>query len=71
MAKTIAEIGGLQFPTKSAALSHFRAMLHRHAVGSIIPDPDAAEFAWLLERHQEVHDKIASGVKQFAQRALL
>lgn len=62
------EIGGLTFPTKGAALEHFRQMLYRYAIGETIPDPDATELIWLLERHPEVDDKIGCGVARFSVR---
>jgi hypothetical protein len=72
MAKIIAvELGGLLFPSKSAAMAHFRNMLHRNPVNGIIPDPDASELASLLERHPEVADKIGSGISHFSVRNAL
>ena len=62
------EIGPLSFPSKSAASEHFRTMLYRHGVGSYIPDPDASELGWLLERHPEYGEKLGPGIKGFRVR---
>jgi hypothetical protein len=71
MAKIAIEVGGLTFPTKSAAAEHFRQMLYRHDVDSQIPDPDSTELGWLLERHPEFHDKIGCGIERFSVRNAL
>lgn len=46
-------------------------MLYRHAVGARIPDPDAAELGWLLERHPEFRDKLGAGIDYFSVRNAL
>lgn len=71
MAKIALEIGGLTFSTKGAASEYFRVILHRHEIGSDIPEPDATELSWLLERHPEVSDKLGIGVEQFRVRNAL
>ena len=71
MAKIALEIGALTFPTKGAASEHFRQILYRHEVGVKIPDPDAAELGWLLERHPEFSDKCGSGIASFSIRNAL
>jgi hypothetical protein len=71
MPKIALEIGALSFSAKSAAYEHFRAMLYRHPVGSHIPDPDATELTWLLERHPEFKDKLGSGIERFSVRNAL
>jgi Protein of unknown function (DUF3223) len=68
MAKIETDIGGMIFPTKSAAMEHFKAMLYRHEIGARIPDPDATELSWLLERHPEFRDKLGCGVEYFSIR---
>jgi len=65
------EIGGLSFPTKSAAAEHFREMLYRHYPGQVIGDPDSTQLGWLLERHSESADKFGSGAKSFSVRAAI
>ncbi len=71
MARIALEIGGLSFPTKSTAADHFRKMLYRHEIASQIPDPDATELNWLLERHPEFRDKLGGGIEHFSVRNAL
>jgi Protein of unknown function (DUF3223) len=61
----------LELSTKTAAAEHFRAMLYRHAIGARVPDPDATELGWLLERHPEFRDKLGAGVDSFSVRNAL
>lgn len=71
MARIPLQIGALTFPAKSAAYEHFRQMLYRHEIGSTIPDPDASQLIWLLERHPEFNDKHGSGIERFGIRNAL
>jgi hypothetical protein len=59
------EVGSLCFATKTAAREHFQAMLYRYDFGVPIPEPDATELAWLLERHPEYSQKLGSGIDYF------
>jgi hypothetical protein len=59
------ELGALSFPTKKACTEHFKAILYRHALGIRIPDPDATELGWLLERHPEYGQKVGCGIDHF------
>jgi hypothetical protein len=59
------EIGSLRFPSKVAAIKHFREILYRYPFGARIPDPDATELAWLLECHPEYEEKLGSGIDHF------
>jgi hypothetical protein len=59
------EIGSLTFATQKATVEHFRAILHRHGVGTTIPEPDATELRWLLNRHPWATQKIGCGVDRF------
>jgi hypothetical protein len=59
------EVGDLRFATKAAAINHFRGMLHRHPIGVRIPEPDASELGWLLERHPEYCQKQGAGIDYF------
>jgi Protein of unknown function (DUF3223) len=59
------EIGSLCFATKSAAVKHFQNILYRHAIGVPIPEPDATELGWLLERHHEYKQKLGAGIDYF------
>ncbi|MGM4917189.1 DCL family protein [Tardiphaga sp. 813_E8_N1_3] len=68
MAKKAIEIGGLLFGKKGDAVDHYRAILYRHAVGVPIPEPDATQLHWLIERHPESSSKIGVGVAHFAVR---
>ncbi|MGL4528793.1 MAG: DCL family protein [Aestuariivirga sp.] len=61
-------VGGLSFQTKQAAAEHFRQILYRYEIGQDIPEPDATELSWLLERHSEAADKIGVGVSSFRVR---
>lgn len=65
------EIGALSFATKSLAIEHFKAILHKYEFGKQIPEPDATELAWLLERHPEYQEKVGCGVDHFRVRAAL
>lgn len=65
MARIALEIGGLWFPTKSAAIEHYKAILHAYAIGSVVPEPHATEIDWLLDRHPEVEQKRGAGVAGF------
>ena len=71
MAKIPLTIGGLSFPKKGDGADHFRKMLYRHSIGSPIPDPDATELSWLLERHPEFLDKLGGGIEHFSVRDAL
>jgi hypothetical protein len=62
------EIGGLSFPSKTAAVEYFKATLHRHSIGARVPDPDNTELGWLLERHPNYQDKAGCGVQHFSVR---
>jgi Protein of unknown function (DUF3223) len=53
------------FPTKAAAIEHFREMLHRYNIGDRISDTDAAELAALLERHPTYEQKRGVGIACF------
>ena len=68
MVRIPVKVGPLSFATKREAGEHFRVILYRHEIGQRIPDPDAAELEWLLERHSEAADKIGSGVDYFSVR---
>ena len=69
MAKIALEIGGLNFPSKTAATTYFRQMRDRYQVGDRIVDPDATELSWLLERHPEFRDKVGVGIDYFSVRS--
>jgi hypothetical protein len=71
MAKIPVPVGGLRFASKGDASDHFRAILYRYAIGERIPEPDATELEWLLERHSEATEKIGAGVDYFSVRAAL
>lgn len=71
MAKIPVDIGGLRFASKGAAEDYFRSMLYRYAVGERIPDPEATELNWLLERHPEFVDKSGVGIEYFNVRSAL
>lgn len=71
MAKIPVEIGALRFETKAAAQDHFRKILYRYQFGERIPDPDATELEWLLERHPEVNEKLGVGIDYFSVRSAL
>jgi hypothetical protein len=58
-------IGNLRFPTKGAAVKHYQGILYRHAIGVRIPEPDATELGWLLERHHEYRQKLGAGIDHF------
>jgi hypothetical protein len=44
---------------------HFGRILHRYPIGSEIPEPDATDLRWLIERHPETAQKIGAGVARF------
>lgn len=62
MPRIAIEVGSLLFPTKSAAVAHFKVILHAHPVNERIPEPYATELDWLLDRHPEVEQKRGAGV---------
>lgn len=59
------EVGSLAFTTQKAATEYFRAILYRHGLGATIPEPDATELRWLLDRHPYAAQKIGCGVDRF------
>ena len=71
MAKIPVEIGALRFETKGAAQDRFREILYRYEFEQRIPDPDATELEWLLERHPEFNDKLGAGIDYFSVRRAL
>lgn len=71
MAKQPLEIGALSFPTKGMATKHYRAILHRYDIGAPIPEPDATQLRWLLDRHPEADTKIGTGIAYFSVRSAL
>ena len=73
MAKSVHLSNGRQWKTQTAAIGHFRAMLHRYGNGDTISDPsDHDDLASLLERYDEavadVVSKIGSGIDHFERR---
>lgn len=71
MVKKPLEIGGLFFETKGKATEHFQAILYRYEIGVPIPDPDATQLRWLLDRHPEAAIKIGVGIAHFSVRSAL
>lgn len=59
------EVGPLTFPSKKAALDHYRAILNDHRHGGMIAEPHAAQLHWLLDRHPEAAEKRGAGVAGF------
>ncbi len=68
MAKKPVQVGGLNFASKGEAEDYFRSILYRFDIGQRIPEPEATELEWLLERHSEAADKIGVGVEHFSIR---
>jgi hypothetical protein len=72
MAKPVVLSNGRNWPTRKAALAHFKAMLARHSNGSIVTDPqDASDLLALLIRYDGVlppgaPTKTGSGVSHFS-----
>jgi len=64
MAKRV-ELETQTFPNQKQAREFFKAILYRHEIGSVIPDPDHSDLAALLLRHPEALSKIGSGVSHF------
>jgi hypothetical protein len=65
MAKKSLQIRGLFFPTRKAANEHFRAILWGHPHHTRIPEPNATDLRWLLERHHEFEQKAGAGIDFF------
>lgn len=65
MPKIAVEVGSLSFPSKTAALAHFRAILYAYPEGVAILEPDASELEWLLDRHPDVEQKRGAGIVGF------
>lgn len=65
MARIAIEVGPLSFPTKTAAVAHYQAILYAYEPNVPIPDPHATELEWLLDRHPEVEQKRGAGVRGF------
>jgi hypothetical protein len=66
MAKISLEVGGLSFPSKTTAT--VQTDRDRYQMGERIPDPDATELSWLLERHPDFRDKVGCGIAYFSVR---
>lgn len=74
MAKPISLTNGRSWRTQSAALDHFKSMLHRYADGQRINDvADHEDLATLLERYDacitDGPSKIGVGIDHFERRA--
>lgn len=65
MPREVISINGKVFPTKKAAMEHFRSILARYSDGEAIRDDDEADLLALLTRHPEVQDKVGVGVAGF------
>jgi hypothetical protein len=65
---------GRRFPTQTAAVEHFRSILHAYPDGAVIVDPaHHADLAALLERYDNTattdqNSKIGSGIERFERR---
>lgn len=59
------ELSTRSFRTQSLATAHFRAMLHRYAVGGRVGEEDGLDLSALLERHDEYVEKVGCGVDFF------
>lgn len=54
------------FPNQKQAVEFFRAILYRHEIDVIIPDPDHSDLGALIVRHPEASAKIGSGISHFS-----
>jgi len=59
------EIGSLFFETRTEAIEHFSAMLHRYGPDDSISREDQCELRWLLARHPDAKQKPGPGVLGF------
>lgn len=53
------------FENQTKAKDYFKEMLNRYSVGDRVNSQDEADLRALLQRHNEVSDKIGSGISHF------
>lgn len=53
------------FAKAGDAVAFFSAMLHRYELGEQISSEDAADLHALLMRHDEIQEKVGSGISYF------
>jgi hypothetical protein len=54
------------FPTQSAATAFYKEMLSRYKPGDRVSDADALDLTALLERHDELAQKVGTGIDHFS-----
>ncbi len=53
------------FEKAGDATAFFSAMLHRYGLGDRVSDVDAIDIHALLKRHDEIEEKVGSGIANF------
>jgi hypothetical protein len=59
------DIGTQRFANKTVATGFFKEMLGRYRPGDRVSTEDASHLSGLLAHHQEVEEKVGSGVAHF------
>lgn len=60
------EVGGIELPSKRAAIELCRIILHGHSIGETVADPGVHAFLLaLLAKHRRAAQKIGAGVASF------
>jgi hypothetical protein len=55
-----------RFDRAGDATAYFSAMLHRYGLGDRVNAEDTADLHALLKRHDEIEEKVGSGIAHFA-----
>jgi hypothetical protein len=58
-------VGNKEFPSRKAAITHFKLMLSRYEPDDTVADEDAEELNALLQLHPDAVEKIGVGVDHF------
>jgi hypothetical protein len=53
------------FDKVGEATAFFGAMLQRYKIGELVSDEDAADLSALLDRHDELEEKVGTGIAGF------
>ncbi len=65
MAKRSIQLGARFYEKVGDANSFYSAMLNRYSIGSVVSQADATDLSALLQRHNELKEKVGSGVAYF------
>ena len=58
----------LTFEKAGDAMAFFKDMLNRYSVGDRVSDADALDLTALIQRHEEVEEKVGAGIDHFEVR---